>query len=242
MVNSTHTLKRWLCILLFVATAFLVCIFWYVCDSDVFFRIWLYVSILIICDTLCRCLAPLSSSCLVSLSLCVSFSPAFYSPPPLVSPGTDEVWGLGGVCAALLAAVLAVESRHKTEICTGSGQSHDQIKSSQVSSREPIHSHHKKGLCLCFRSVSLLPAVRLVLGTEISPPVHKSPPSSLTPLSSFNAASLVISLSVSWHIMWDLSPEILLWNLLCAFLFWGGIYSPPVKSYTHWGVLHPESW
>lgn len=127
------------------------------------------------CGTLCRCLVPLSSSCLVSLSLCVSFSPAFYS-PPLGSPGTNEArgWG-GGVCAALLAAVLAVESRHKTEICTGSGQSHDQIKSSQVSSREPIHSHHKKGLCLCFRSVSLLPAVRLVLGTEISPPVHKSP-------------------------------------------------------------------
>lgn len=59
-----------------------------------------------------------------------------------------------GFETTLLAAVLAVESLHKTEICTGSGQSHNQIKPSQVSSREPIHSHHKKWLFICVFSPS----------------------------------------------------------------------------------------
>lgn len=58
-------------------------------------------------------------------------------------------WG-ERVRATLLAAVLAIESLHKTEICSGSGQSHNQIKSSQVSCSEAIHSHHKNGSLFVF--------------------------------------------------------------------------------------------
>lgn len=77
---------------------------------------------------------------LLSLPFICSFSPSSY----LVFQ-----WG-ERVRATLLAAVLAIESLHKTEICSGSGQSHNQIKSSQVSCSEAIHSHHKNGSLFVF--------------------------------------------------------------------------------------------
>lgn len=51
---------------------------------------------------------------------------------------------------SVLAAVFGVESLHKTEICSGSSQSQDQIKSSQVSSQEPIYPHHKNDSLFVF--------------------------------------------------------------------------------------------
>lgn len=147
----------------------------------------------------------------MSLSLCTCLSPAFSSPTSCLLYRSK--WG-ERVRTTLLAAVLAVESLHKTEICTGSGQSHHQIKSSQVSSREPIHSHHKNGSLFVF-SVrhSVVGHLARLRHWDITP-VHKSP-SHLSLLFLLNSASLVVSLSVSWCIMWDLFPNILLRNVLC---------------------------
>lgn len=154
--------------------------------------------------------------CLLGFVTCLFFSilPFFY----------QSKWG-ERVRTTLLADVLAVESLHKTEICTGSGQSHDQIKSSQVSSREPIHSHHKNGSVFVFSVRQSVVGHLARLRHWDIPPVHKSP-SHLSLFFLLNSASLVVSLSVSWCIMWDLFPNILLRNVLCVFLFWGGIYSP----------------
>lgn len=66
------------------------------------------------------------------------------------------------------------------------------------------------------------------------PPVHKSS-SHLSVFLLLNSASLVVFVSVSWRIMWDLFPNILLRNILCVFLFWGGIYSPLRR------VMHTEA-
>lgn len=52
--------------------------------------------------------------------------------------------------SAVIASVLAGESLHKTEICTGSGLSQDQIKSSQVFSGEAIHSRRKNDSVFVF--------------------------------------------------------------------------------------------
>lgn len=139
--------------------------------------------------------------------------------PPLTWFLYRSQWG-ERVRTTLLAAVLAVESLHKTEICSGSGQSHDQIKSSQVSSREPIHSHHKNGSLFVFSGRQSFLGHFAHLRLWGLAPVHKSP------LSSLFLFSLLNSVSVSWCIMGDLFPNILLRNVLCVFLFWGGIYSP----------------
>lgn len=156
------------------------------------------------------------------LFLLYLYSPVFSSPSTCSLYQTE--WG-ERVRTTLLAAVLAVESLHKTEICTGSGQSHDQIKSSQVSSREPIHSHHKNGSLFVFSVRQSIVGHLARLRHWDIPPVHKSP-SHLSLFFLLNSASLVVSLSVSWCIMWDLFPNILLWNVLRVFLFWRGIYSP----------------
>lgn len=152
----------------------------------------------------------------------------FWPSPDFSSPSCcflfQSKWG-ERVRTTLLATVLAVESLHKTEICTGSGQSHDQITSSQVSSREPIHSHHKNGSLFVFSVRQFVVGHLARLRHWDIPPVHKSP-SHLSLAFLLNSASLVVSLSVLWCIMWDLFPNILLRNVLCSFLFWGGIYSP----------------
>lgn len=154
---------------------------------------------------------------LQTLFFCFCLSP-FPCSPSFVY---QSKWG-ERVRSTLLAAVLAAESLHKTEICSGSGKSHDQIKSSQVSSREPIHSHHKNSSLFVFSVRQPVVGHLVRLRHWDIPSVHKSS-SHLCVFFLLNSASLVISVRVSWCIMWDLFLNILLWNVLCVFFFWGGI-------------------
>lgn len=57
----------------------------------------------------------------------------FFPPPLIMQKG-------------LHVSVLAVESLHKTEICSGSSQSYDQIKPNQTSAKEPIYHIIKQWL------------------------------------------------------------------------------------------------
>lgn len=138
----------------------------------------------------------------------------------------------------LLAAVLAAESLRKTEICSGSGKSHDQIKSSQVSSREPIHSHHKTSP-LWLHFVSLLLATWFVLGTEI-PPLSINPP-----LVSVCFSSLTLPLLSSLWVFHGAPCGIYFQTYCCemhCLLILRRDLVPFTKSYVHWGVLHSDSW
>lgn len=169
---------------------------------------------------------------LLSLPFICSFSPSSY----LVFQ-----WG-ERVRATLLAAVLAIESLHKTEICSGSGQSHNQIKSSQVSCSEAIHSHHKMALYLCFQSVSLLLAIWLILGTGISP--FSINPRSLISRSRFflfNSACRRLLECFTVHHVRFISKYTVAKCTVCLLVLRRDLL-PVKKSYVHWGVLHPDSW
>lgn len=164
------------------------------------------------------------------LYLCACLLPA--------SSGSVYQWG-EKVCTTLLAAVLAVESLHKTEICSGSGQSHDQIKPSQVSSREPIHSHHKNGSLFVFSVhqsiVGHLAHLRYwdILLLSINP-TH------ISFFVLFNSASgLLLECFMVHHVRFISKNKIAKCTLYLLVLRRDLL--PVKKSYVHWGVLHPDS-